>query len=145
MFLKAQTFFEDNTPGNNILLIRGATMLPAEFIRRYKKNAVKITPMKSGALRRSIITQQLGNEANISWRSPYAGAQNQGFHVDKTKHFVPAQGFGKNGKGFMAMPGSVHRYRNYTTGGTGPHFANIAYVATVNEMPAAARELGLTK
>lgn len=139
MFLSAKTFFEDHTAGNNMLLIRGATMLPAEFIRIYKKNVVKITPMKSGALRRSIITQSLGNEANISWRSAYAGAQNEGGHTVAETRRVNIDGR------FVTLKPGFYRYRKYTTAGTGPHFANIAYQETVREMPAAARALGLIK
>lgn len=128
-----------------MLLTRAETDLPAEFVRLYKKNVVEITPLKSGALRRSIITRQLGDTAEISWRSGYAGAQNQGFHTDRTRHFVPALGYGRNGRGYMAIPGTIHRYRNYTTAGTGPNFASIAYQRTVDEMPAVYRALGLTQ
>lgn len=122
-----------------MLLIRSQTEIPAEFIRRYKRNVVKITPMKSGALRRSIITQQLGNTANISWRSAYAGAQNEGRHTVTAKRIVSI-----DGRFVTLMPG-VYRYSKYTTPGTGPHFANIAFQATQGEMPSALRELGLVK
>lgn len=138
-FLSAQAFFEDMTPGNNALLIRAETAIPAEFVRRYKKNAVAITPMKTGALRRSIITRQLGGTAEVSWRMPYALAQNQGYHTVREKRVVNI-----DGRFVTLMPGTYH-YRNYTTPGTGPHFANIAYQRTIAEMPAALRELGLTK
>ncbi len=139
MFLKAQAFFDNNIPGINMLLIRAKTEIPAEFVRRYKKNVVKITPYKTGALRRSIITQQLGDTANISWRQPYAAAQNQGFHTVATKRIV-----NMGGKYVTLQPG-IYRYKNYTTAGTGPHFANTAYQKTQAEMPEAFRVLGLTK
>jgi len=122
-----------------MLLIRAETMIPAEFVRRYKKNVVKITPFKSGALRRSIITQQLGNTANISWRSRYAGAQNEGGHNVSEKRIVNIDGH------FVTLQPGFYRYRKYTTPGTGAHFANIAYKQTINEMPETMRELGLTK
>lgn len=119
MFLSSKTFFENAIPGVTALIIRAETQLPAEFIKRYKKNVVSITPLKSGALRRSIITQQLGRTASISWRSAYAGIQN-----------APEE--------FGVV------YRNYTTPGTGPHFANIAFSKTQSEMPIVMAELGLT-
>lgn len=139
MFLKAEAFFENNIPGINMLLIRAKTEIPAEFVRRYKKNVVKITPYKTGALRRSIITQQLGDTANISWRQPYAAAQNQGFHTVATKRVVNIDGR------FVTLQPGIKRYSHYTTPGTGPRFANIAYQKTQAEMPAAFKELGLTK
>lgn len=139
MFLSAKAFFDNHIPGNNMLLIRSETMIPAEFVRRYKKNVVKLTPMKSGALRRSIITQQLGNTASISWRSAYAGAQNEGGHTVSEKRVVNIDGQ------FVTLQPGFYRYRKYTTGGTGPHFANIAFQQTQKEMPEVMRELGLTK
>ncbi len=139
MFLSTAAFFENHIPGNNMLLIRAETALPAEFVKRYKANAVAITPRKTGALRRSIITQQLGASAQVSWRSAYAGAQNQGFHTVTSRRVVNI-----DGRFVTLMPG-IHRYSRYTTPGTGAHFANIAYAKTVDEMPAVIRELGLTK
>lgn len=139
MFLKTQAFFENAIPGNNALLIRAETAIPAEFVSRYKKNVLALTPRKSGALRRSIITQQLGGTAEISWRSAYAIPQNQGFHTVATKRVVNIDGH------FVTLQPGVYRYRKYTTPGTGPHFANIAYQKTVSEMPAVIRELGLVK
>lgn len=139
MFLKAQAFFENMIPGNNALLIRAETQLPAEFVRRYKKNVVSLTPRKSGALRRSIITRQIGNTAEISWRLPYAAAQNQGFHTVREKRVVNIDGH------YVTLQPGIYRYRNYTTAGTGAHFANIAFQKTTNEIPEIERELGLTK
>jgi hypothetical protein len=139
MFLSTQAFFENNIPGITNLLIRAETAIPQEFIRRYKANVVNITPRKTGALRRSIITRQLGNTAEISWRSPYAIPQNQGFHTVTSRRVVNI-----DGQFVTLMPG-VYHYHKYTTPGTGPHFASIAYQKTINEMPAAMRELGLTK
>ena len=139
MFLSVNAFFDNNTPGNTMLLIRAETAIPAEFVRLYKKNVVSITPAKSNQLRRSIITQQLGNTAEISWRSAYAGAQNQGYHTVASMRVINI-----DGRFVTLMPG-IYRYKNYTTPGTGPHFANIAYQKTISEMPPIIRELGLTK
>ena len=120
MFLSAKAFFTQNLDYNITLLRRAETALPQEFIRLYKKNVVSLTPKKTGALRRSIITQALGNRAQIAWRMPYAKAQEDGGHNGAT-------------------------YKNYTTPGTGPHFARKAFYATTAQMPALYRELGLTK
>lgn len=139
MFLTAKAFFEDNTKSNVRLLIRANETIPAEFVRRYKRNVVKLTPYKTGALRRSIITQQIGNTANISWRMPYAKAQNEGGHtVSETRRVYI------NGR-FVTLKPGYYRYKHYTTPGTGAGFAFTAFQQTQKEMPAALRELGLTK
>ena len=122
-----------------MLLIRAETQLPAEWLKRYRKNVVALTPKKSGALRRSIITQQRGTQADVSWRMPYAAAQNQGYHTIREKRVVNIDGR------FVTLQPGIYRYKNYTTGGTGAHFANIAFTKTNNEMPAVLRELGLVK
>ncbi|MEI7632355.1 MAG: hypothetical protein WCJ60_03460 [bacterium] len=139
MLLSAKTFFDDHTNHNIQLLERATTNIPKEFIRLYKKNVVSITPKKTGALRRSIITQALGNTASISWRSPYAAAQNKGYHDVTNKRVVNI-----DGRFVTLMPGRYY-YRNYTTPGTGPRFAFIAFQQTQSDMPAVMRELGLTK
>lgn len=141
MFLSAKAFFNNHTEANQRLLIRASTELPAEWLRLYKKNVVNITPKRTGALRRSIITQQIGTGAEVSWRAPYAAAQNQG------GHYVPQNVRGINpatGRGSTIKAG-YYSYRKYTTAGTGPRFANIAFQKTNSEMPAVARALGLTK
>lgn len=120
MFITAKAFFNNKIDYNVTLLRRAETALPEEFIRLYKRNVVDITPKKTGALRRSIITQALGNRAQIAWRMSYAKAQDDGGH-----------------NGYI--------YRNYTTPGTGPHFATTAFRMTTAQMPAVYRELGLVK
>ena len=140
MFLSAKAFFEDGTANNTRVLIRAETQIPQEFIKRYKKNVVAITPKKSGALRRSIITQAIGNKAEISWRSKYAKYQHQGFHTQS--HFV--RGMNRRDGGYGTIKPGTHVYRRYTTPGTGPKFGSIAYKKTQSEMPAVMRELGLT-
>lgn len=143
-FLSAKVFFKDGTLNNTRVLIRAETEIPAEFVRRYKKNVVQLTPKKTGALRRSIITQQLGNTAEISWRAPYAKAQNEGGHT------VPNEVRGRIRSGprigeYGIIPPGYYKYKDYTTAGTGPGFASTAYKRTQSEMPAVLRELGLTK
>lgn len=141
MFLSAKAYFDDNTVHNNRLLIRAQTEIPRQWIVLYKKNVVGITPMKTGALRRSIITQVLGNTASVSWRAPYALAQHQGGHT------VPrlVKGRRSDTGEFGIIPAGSYRYRNYTTPGTGPRFGSIAFKATNAQMPGVLRGLGLTK
>ena len=143
MFLSAKAFFADGTANNTRVLIRAETQIPQEFTKRYRKNVVAITPKKSGALRRSIITQAIGNKAEISWRLPYAKAQNVGQHTVDRKRVINI-GFKApyNNLGYVTL---MYPYRNYTTPGTGPRFASIAFQKTQSEMPAVMRELGLTK
>lgn len=142
MFLTAKAFFDDKNLDYNITLLRRAeTALPLEFVRLYKKNVVNITPKRTGALRRSIITQALGNTAQIAWRMPYAKAQEAGGHIQRQ----PVKGVNsRTGQGGTIMPG-YYRYRNYTTPGTGPNFATTAFKATTAQMPEIYRQLGLTK
>ena len=141
MFLSAKAFFDDKTDHNSRLLIRGQTEIPREWIRLFKKNVAAITPMKTGALRRSIITQAMGSTASVSWRMPYARAQHSGGHT------VPRRVMGGNTRdgGFGIIPARSYRYSNYTTPGTGPRFGSIAFQVTNAQMPAVLRELGLTK
>lgn len=120
MFLSAKAFFDPvNLDLKKTLYRRAETQLPNEFIKLYKRNVVSGTPKKTGALRRSIITQALGTRAEIGWRAPYAQAQEDGGHLGA-------------------------KYSNYTTPGTGPHFARNAFMATSSQMQAVYRELGLT-
>ena len=139
MFLSAKAHFEDNTGRNNQLLIKAKTQIPEEFIKRFKKNVVKLTPRKTGALRRSIITQALGNTASIGWRLPYASAQHAGYHTVASTRVVNIDGR------YVTLKPGTYRYTNYTTAGTGPRFGAIAFQKTQKEMPAVLRELGLTK
>lgn len=141
MFISAKVYFDNHIDTNIQLLRRAETALPEEFVRLYKRNVVAITPRKTGALRRSILTQAIGNTANISWRAPYAKAQDDGGHTQS--HTVKGINQ-RDGGGGTIMPGS-YRYRNYTTPGTGPNFATIAFRATTAQMPAVYRQLGLTQ
>lgn len=120
MFLSAKAFFKDNSASQKILIKQAETQIPQEFVRIFKKNVVSLTPKDTGALRRSIITQAMGNRAQIGWRSRYARIQNQ------------PEDYGVS-------------YENYTTPGTGPHFAEKAFRSTRAEMALVLRQLGLSK
>lgn len=139
MILSAKAYFDDRTVHNTRLLIRAETALPMEFVRRYRKNVIPLTPKKTSALRRSIITRTMANRGEVGWRSEYAQPQNQGYHTITEKRVVNIDGR------FVTLHPGVYHYRHYTTPGTGPHFANIAYTKTLSEMPAVLRELGLVK
>lgn len=127
MLISAKVFFQNNMQDNINTVVSAKTQIPEEFVKRYRKNVRKITPMKPshGWLRKSIISQVQPGRADISWRAEYASAQNQGWHKTKS--------------------GKIAIYRKYSTGGTGPKFAQIAFERTMSEMPAVYREMGLTK
>lgn len=138
MFISAKAYFDDKTPLNDRLLIRAETEIPAEWAKRYRKNVVQITPRKTGALRRSIITQVVSGRAQIGWRSAYAAAQNQGGHTVPR----PVSGPNRRDGGFATIAPGFYRYRRYTTPGTGPRFASIAFRKTNEELPLIYREVG---
>lgn len=138
MFLSANAFFNDGTQNNIRLLVRAETAFPEQWLAHYKKNVVDITPLKTGALRRSIITRTIPSGAEVSWRVPYAAAQNAGQHTVNSKRVVNIDGK------FVTLQPGIYHYKN-NPGGGGPHFASRAFVKTNNEMPAVLRELGLTK
>lgn len=121
MLLSAKAVFDPkNLDTARTVYRRAETALPSEFVRLYKKNVVAITPRENNGLRRSIVTQAIGGRAEIAWRVPYAKAQDDG---------------GRDGV----------VYRNYTTPGTGAHFATRAFMATSAQMPEVYRALGLTQ
>lgn len=107
---------------NGLLMTEAATNIPPEFAKRYRANVLGLTPKKSGALRRSIVTQVLGHTARIAWRLPYAVDQNLG--VDQETGRV---------------------YRHWTTPGTGPGFKDRALALTMQELDPMFREFGLKK
>lgn len=71
------------------------------------------TPKKSGHLRADVLKQVLGLHGEISWRKVYAAKQ----------EYV--------------------QHRNYTTPGTGPHFAENAVRKEVNQAEIHFRRAGL--
>lgn len=71
------------------------------------------TPKKTGRLRRDVLKQVLGLKGKIQWQKGYAAIQ-------ETK-----------------------RFRNYTTPGTGPHFAEGAIRGIVKQTASLAKKAGL--
>lgn len=127
VFLKAEAFFNDHSQDDVRLIRRGEKVIPELWLTEFRKaargdvNGVIATPAKTFALRRSIITRQSGNTGEVSWRLPYAVAQNRGYSDD-----------------------GIY-YQKYTTAGTGPGFAEAAADWAKSKMPQILRESGLTK
>lgn len=120
--MSAKAVFDDKLAEDELLITRSMTELPQMFVTQFKKNVIPFTPFKTGALRRSIVTQVIGHQANIAWRLPYAVDQDEG--VDQKTGRV---------------------YRNYTTPGTGAHFKDKALAMTIQQVDPMFRELGLVK
>lgn len=118
--MSAKAVFDDHTAEAELLITRSGSALPRIFVEHYKRNVVAITPKRTGALRRSIVTRAVGYEAEIGWRLPYAIDQDAG--VDR-------------------ITGRV--YKNYTTPGTGPHFKDKAFRATILQVEPMFGEAGL--
>lgn len=83
-----------------------ASRLILEDIHR---TANKTTPYKAGDLREQVSKRIEGSDGVIEWRQPYAAYQERGSRADGS-----------------------HQVRNYTTPGTGPHFAAKAVEEVVN-------------
>lgn len=103
---------------DNTLAIENTTTQKANiFLRLFAEAVVKTstprTPKKTGRLRADVLKQVLGLSGKIKWMKDYAIYQ-------ETK-----------------------QYRNYTTPGTGPHFAEKSVKQTVNETQRIAKQAGL--
>jgi hypothetical protein len=120
--MSAKAVFDDHLAANELLITEAATNLPRMFTVQFRKNVIPFTPKKTGALRRSIVTQAIGHTAKIAWRLPYAVDQNLG--VDQT---------------------TGRAYKRWTTPGTGPGFKDKALALTIRQLDPMFREVGLTK
>lgn len=87
-------------------------------VDRIDKTANPKTPKKEGFLRRDVLKQVLGLSGTIIWPKKYAQAQEAG-----------------------VIRG--HRVRNYTTAGTGPHFAENAVAQVVKTIAVDFKKAGL--
>lgn len=89
------------------------------------RRANDITPLRDNGLRTSVLkTMPNKTTAVIEWRVPYAAVQEQGYRTDP-----------RTGKTVM--------FTNYTTPGTGPHFAENSVKATMNNFYEIAKQGGL--
>lgn len=118
--ISAKAVFDDKLAADELLITEAAVNLPRMFTVQYRKNVLPLTPKKTSALRRSIVTQSLGHTAKIAWRLPYAVDQNLG--VDQATGRV---------------------YRHWTTPGTGPGFKDKALALTMQQLDPMFREVGL--
>lgn len=141
MYLSAKAVFNDKTKVNTALLIRMETEIPADFTRIYKQNALKVTPRgQTNRLVRSIITQATKGRGEISWRAPYAAAQNEGGH-NVYRKVVGTIKPGNPGAGeFGIIPAGFYPYSNGAKG-----FAGRAFRQTQLDMIPLARQRGYTK
>jgi hypothetical protein len=118
--ISAKAVFDDHLAADELLITEAATNLPKMFTTQYRRNVLPLTPRKTGALRRSIVTQAIGHTAKIAWRLDYAIDQNLG--VDQKTGRV---------------------YRHWTTPGTGPGFKDKALALTIRQLDPMFREVGL--
>jgi hypothetical protein len=105
---------------NNMPKLRDETKTRSSiFLRALTDEVVKTstpkTPMRTGRLRMDIVKQVLGLKGRIIWGKNYAIYQEK------------------------------KQYTNYTTAGTGPHFAENAVNDTVKQSESIARKVGLIK
>lgn len=96
----------DNTASALIDIDRKVSLAIRYMLERVDATAEPKTPRKFGNLRRDVIKQVLGKTGTIAWPKKYAAAQEAG-----------------------VIRGS--KIRNYTTAGTGPHYAENAVKAVV--------------
>lgn len=103
----------DNTPQ----VTNTIKMRGSIFLRTFADEVVKIstknTPKKSGRLRMDITKSVLGLNGQIKW-----------------------------GKGYAAIQETT-QFKNYTTPGTGPHYAENAVKASVDKSGALMKRVGL--
>lgn len=85
--------------------------------------ATPYTPRKTGDLRNRVLRQMDGNyRGTITWETPYAGVQEQGFRQ------------GKNG---------IIPFVHYTTPNTGPNYARDAVIDTAVRLPEYLDKVGI--
>lgn len=85
--------------------------------------ATPVTPMEKGDLRKRVLRKMEGNrKGSITWESSYAGVQEQGFR--------------RTANGIVF-------FRNYTTPGTGPHYARDSVENIMTRLPEYLEKVGL--
>lgn len=103
----------DNTPRIKISTAQSASL----FLRMFGDEVLRLstpkTPKNLGNLRRDTRVKVLGLNGKIEWRKKYAAYQ------------------------------EVKQYANYTTPGTGPHFAEDSVKQALNKSDAIARKAKL--
>lgn len=104
---------KDNTPKIKSDMNQRASLFVRFMAEEIVDDSEKHTPKKMGNLRQDILRQVLGLKGKIIWGKGYAAIQ-------ETKQF-----------------------RNYTTPGTGPHFAENAVKGSRGKVSDVARKAGL--
>lgn len=102
--------FEDNSKYIMALMQNRKFLFGQYMASDIKRRAISITPNKYGNLHTQIYVKGYGETTSITWRMPYAAYQERGMRADGT-----------------------HVVRNYTTPGTGPHFAQQSVHETLTE------------
>jgi hypothetical protein len=148
MYMSAKSFFIDHSSDNTRLLRTATYLIPQVYKQKFLANARKIAPIVTGGLRRSIVTQTIGNTVSIGWRVPYAASVDAGQHTVNVARRVRLSGSASHsrtgeklgGGDYMYLTAGVHKH---TTGSAG--FLDRIKTATQKDMMAAIREMGLTK
>lgn len=94
----------DNTPLIKHLVQSRATLTNRLLIEEIHSRSIHKTPMDKGALRTMVSKSVAGNVAEIQWRAPYAIFQEN------------------------------KQFQNYTTPGTGPHFAESSVSEAMDKL-----------
>lgn len=99
--------------------------LKANLFIRYALDEVydearPVTPRKEGNLSRDVLRQTLGLKGKIVWRKIYAQYQEKGMRR-----------------------GGGHVVKNYTTPGTGKHFARNSVLKVISKAPSIMKKAGL--
>lgn len=92
--------FQNNAPYIKAMMENRVFLFGQYLASETKKRALLITPTKYGNLHSQISIRSHGIATSITWMMPYAAYQERGMRADGT-----------------------HVIKNYTTPGTGPHFA----------------------
>lgn len=82
-----------------------------EIVEKIVNESQGRTPKKTGALRRNVLKQVLGKNGKIIWKQPYASIQED------------------------------VQFKNYTTAGTGPHYAERAVKKVIADTDIIARRV----
>lgn len=102
---------------NTINITKRITQKSNIFLRTLAEDVVKTsnrkTPKREGFLRRDVVKQVLGLKGKIEWRKDYAEKM------------------------------ETVQFANYTTPGTGPHYAEDAVKKTIKQTSSIARRVGL--
>lgn len=102
------------------------------------RESTKNTPKKTGQLRADIKKSVRGNTGKIVWGKRYAAAQEVGhMTVRKQRTFKTADG------NWITLKPGRYNFKNYTTPGTGAHFAENAVNKEAGEFHKYLRMAGL--